>query len=146
MSPQEIHDFLAEGRVASVATIGPNGRPHLVPMWYVPRGDAERPLIATWTYRSSQKAANLRRLGQATVLIEAGDSYDQLRGVSMECDVELVTDTEKVTKIGMDLQFRYTPNRQVAVAGSQYVRLQAPKRIGLLCTPTHIASWDHRKL
>ena len=142
MSPKEILDFLAEGRVASVATMGQHGRPHLVAMWYVPHGDG----IATWTYRTAQKAANLGRLAQATVLIEAGDTYDQLRGVSMECDVELVTDTEKVTKIGMDMQFRYTPNRQLAVAGTQYVRMQAPKRIGLICTPTHIASWDHRKL
>ena len=60
-------------------------------MWYFPRGDG----IATWTYRSSQKAANLRRLAQATVLIETGDSYDQLRGVSMECDVELVEGTRR---------------------------------------------------
>lgn len=146
MSPQEILDFLADGRVASIATMGPNGRPHLVPMWYVPHGDVDSPGIATWTYRTAQKAANLGRLAQATVLVEAGETYDQLRGVSMECDIELVTDTERVTRIGMDIQFRYTPNRQMAVAGTQYVRLQAPKRIGLICTPTRIASWDHRKM
>lgn len=142
MSAEEISAFLDGGRVAMVATIGPNGRPHLVPMWYVPRGDG----IATWTYGTSQKAANLRRLPQATVLVEAGDTYDQLRGVSMECDVELVTDREKVTKIGFELTHRYTPNRQMAVAASQYTRLEAAKRVGMICKPTRIVSWDHRKL
>lgn len=142
MSGEEITAFLAEGKVANVATMGPNGRPHLVAMWYFPRGDG----IATWTYRSSQKAANLRRLAQATVLIETGDSYDQLRGVSMECDVELVEGTEPVALIGADLMRRYNPSEQAATAATQFVRLQAPKRVGLVCTPTKIVSWDHRKL
>jgi PPOX class probable F420-dependent enzyme len=142
MSAEEITDFLAAGKVANVATIGPNGRPHLVPLWYVPRGGG----IATWTYRASQKAHNLRRLPQATVMIETGDSYDQLRGVSMECDVALVEDTEQIASIGAELMRRYNPNEQVATAATQFVRLQAPKRVGLVCTPTKIVSWDHRKL
>jgi PPOX class probable F420-dependent enzyme len=142
MTPEEITEFLAGGKVANIATMGPNGRPHLVPLWYVPRGDG----IATWTYRASQKAANLRRLPQATVLVETGESYDQLRGVSMECDVELVEGTEKVALIGTELMRRYNPSEQVATAATQFVRLQAAKRVGLVCTPTKIVSWDHRKL
>ncbi len=142
LTTEEIGDLLAGGRVASIATIGPNGRPHLVPLWYFPRGDG----IATWTYRKSQKAANLRRLAQATVLVETGESYDQLRGVSMECDVELVEDTEKVALIGTELMRRYNPSEQAATAATQFVRLQAPKRVGLICTPTRTVSWDHRKL
>ena len=142
MTPEEIKDFLAGGKVANLATMGPNGRPHLVPLWYFPRGDG----IATWTYRRSQKAANLRRLAQATVLIEAGDTYDQLRGVSMECDVEVVEDAEKVALLGTQLMRRYNPSEQAATAATQFVRLQAPKRVGLICTPTKIVSWDHRKL
>lgn len=142
MTPEEIEAFLQEGKTANIATMGPNGRPHLVALWYVPRGD----VIETWTYAKSQKAVNLQRLPQATILIETGDSYEKLRGVSMECDVELVTDTEKITLIGQQLMHRYTDNPQVATAGSQFVRLQAPKRVGLVCRPTKIVSWDHSKL
>jgi PPOX class probable F420-dependent enzyme len=142
MTPEEIASFLAEGKVANFATMGPNGRPHLVPLWYFPDGEG----IATWTYRSSQKAKNLARLPQATVLIETGDSYDQLRGVSMECDVEVVEDAEKVALLGTRLMRRYNPSEQAATAATQFVRLQAPKRVGIVCTPTRIVSWDHRKL
>jgi len=142
MSPEEIAAFLAEGKVANIATIGPNGRPHLVALWYVPNGD----VIETWTFAKSQKAANLRRLPQATILVETGDSYEKLRGVSMECDVELVTDVEKITSIGQQLTHRYSSNQEIATAGSQFVRLQAPKRLGLVCRPTKIVSWDHSKL
>ena len=142
MTPEEIETFLQEGRTANIATIGPNGRPHLTALWYVPRGN----VIETWTYAKSQKALNLQRLPQATILVETGDSYEKLRGVSMECDVELVTDTEKITLIGQQLMHRYTSNPQVATAGSQFVRAQAPKRVGLVCRPTKIVSWDHSKL
>ncbi|OLF09458.1 pyridoxamine 5'-phosphate oxidase [Actinophytocola xinjiangensis] len=142
MTPEEVEAFVAAGRVANLATVGRGGRPHLVPLWYVPRG----PGLETWTYASSQKAVNLRRLPQATVLIEAGETYDQLRGVSLECDVELVTDRERVARIGSALARRYNPNEQIATAATQFVRLQAAKRIGLVCTPTRIVSWDHRKL
>src|ERR1044072_7441423 len=142
MTPEEITALLADGKVANFATIGPNGRPHLVPLWYFPR----RAGIATWTYRASQKAANLRRLAQATVLIETGETYDQLRGVSMECDVELVEDAEKVALLGTELMRRYNPSAHAATAATQFVRLQAPKRGGLICTPTKIVRWHHSKL
>ena len=142
MSPEEIAAFLAEARTANIATVGPTGRPHLVALWYVPHGD----VIETWTFAKSQKAANLRRLPQATLLVETGTEYENLRGVSMECDVELVTDVEKITAIGQQLMHRYNPNEQAATAASQFVRLQAPKRVGLVCRPTKIVSWDHSKL
>jgi general stress protein 26 len=142
MSDDEIAAFLGEGKTANFATIGPNGRPHLVALWYVPHDN----VVETWTFAKSQKAANLRRLPQATILIEEGDSYEKLRGVSMECDVELVTDVEKITSIGQQLMHRYSENPQITTSGSQFVRLQAPKRVGLVCRPTKIVSWDHSKL
>ncbi len=142
MSDEEIVSFLAGGRTANIATIGPNGRPHLVAVWYVPHGN----VLETWTFAKSQKAANLRRLPQATILVETGEDYEKLRGVSMECDVELVTDTEKITAIGQQLMTRYSSSPEIATSAGQFVRLQAPKRVGLVCRPTKIVSWDHSKL
>jgi PPOX class probable F420-dependent enzyme len=146
MTPKEVVAFLAEGKTANLATIGPNGRPHLTALWYVPTGSDDGPVIETWTFAKSQKAANLQRLPQATILIETGDSYEKLRGVSMECDVELVTDVEKITAIGQQLMHRYSESPEIATSASQFVRLQAPKRVGLVCRPTKIVSWDHAKL
>lgn len=146
MSDEEIAAFLAEGKTANFATIGPNGRPHLVALWYVPHGSGAGLTVETWTFAKSQKAANLGRLPQATILVETGDSYDKLRGVSMECDVELVTDVERITTIGQQLMHRYSESPEIATEASQFVRLQAPKRVGLVCRPTRIVSWDHSKL
>jgi PPOX class probable F420-dependent enzyme len=146
MTSDEVAAFLAEGKTANLATIGPNGRPHLTALWYVPNGSDDGPVIETWTFAKSQKAANLHRLPQATILVETGDSYEKLRGVSMECDVELVTDVEKITAIGQQLMHRYSESPEIATSASQFVRLQAPKRVGLICRPTKIVSWDHAKL
>jgi PPOX class probable F420-dependent enzyme len=142
MSGGEIESFLAERMTAHVATIGPNGRPHLVPVFYVPRGAG----VATWTYAKSQKVANLRRLPQATVLVEAGTAYEELRGVTMECDVEIIEDLERITLIGQELTGRMIGNADVAASAGQFVRVQAQKRVGLEFRPTRVVSWDHAKL
>ena len=142
MSDEEIAAFLAAELTAQVATIGPNGRPHLVPVFYVVRGTG----IATWTYAKSQKVANLRRLAQATVLVESGKQYAELRGVSMECDVAILSDVEQVAAIGLELTGRMIGNPDVATSAGQFVRAQARKRVGLVCTPTKVISWDHAKL
>jgi PPOX class probable F420-dependent enzyme len=143
MTPEEITDFLAAQHTAQVATIGPNGRPHLVPVFYVTRAEAS---IATWTYAKSQKVVNLRRLPQATVLVESGETYEELRGVSMECDVTIVEDIEQITAIGQELSGRLLVNDDVATSAGQFIRAQAEKRVGLLFAPTKVLSWDHAKL
>ena len=85
MSDDEVIAFLAEHKVVTVATVGPKGRPHLMPLWYVPHGTT----LTGWTYAKSQKAKNLERDPRATLQVEDGVEYAELRGVMMECDVEL---------------------------------------------------------
>ena len=139
MSDEELRAFLADHRVVSVATIGPHGRPHLVPLWYAVEGATLR----SWTYAKSQKAKNLERDPRATLQVEDGELYHELRGVMMECDVDIERDPRKVATYGVALFERFVPlNDDV----TQMVETQAPKRIGLTFRPTRIVSWDHRKL
>ena len=146
MSPDEVRAFTAAARVLTCASVGPGGRPHLMPLWYVPDGDA----LLAWTYARSQKAVNLQRLPQATVALDAGDSYDQLRGVMHECDVELITDADRVAAIGLAVLVRYAPGEltidDAPPEAHTLVQRQAPKRVGLRFIPTRTVSWDHRKL
>ncbi|MEU8417782.1 pyridoxamine 5'-phosphate oxidase family protein [Amycolatopsis japonica] len=145
MSPDELAAYLDEQKVINVATIGPNGRPHLAPLWYYPHESG----VATWTYGTSQKAKNLERDPRATVLIEDGESYEKLRGVSLEADVEVITATAVVTQMGISLMQRYAgakPGDPVPDELSGFIGKQAPKRIGLIFRPTKIVSWDHTKL
>ena len=139
MSDDELHAFLGEQKVVTCATIGPNGRPHLMPLWFAADGQKLR----SWTYAKSQKAKNLERDPHATLQIEDGEQYHELRGVMMECDVEIEREPDKVVNFGMALFQRFGatgPDVEAMIAG------QAPKRIGMTFTPTRTISWDHGKL
>jgi PPOX class probable F420-dependent enzyme len=137
MSDDELRAFLTERMVMTVGTIGPKGRPHLMPLWYVPDGGE----LVGWTYAKSQKAKNLERDPHATIQVETGVQYHELRGVMMECDVELDRDAKPY---GLALFERYAGTLDESV--TTMVDKQAPKRVGLRFTPTRIVSWDHSKL
>jgi hypothetical protein len=145
MSDTELAALLNEGRVVTCASIGPNQRPHLMPLWYVLEGKT----IVSWTFGKSQKARNLERLPQATLQVEAGSTYQELRGAMLECDVELVRSLDAVGAIGLALAVRYAdaggPTGGSAARDAAIAK-QAPKRIGLRFHPTRIVTWDHRKL
>jgi PPOX class probable F420-dependent enzyme len=140
MSDQELRGFLMEEHSLTCATINPNGRPHLVELWYLVDGDE----IVCWTYAKSQKVRNLERDPRATIQVEAGESYGELRGAVMECDVGIDRDPERVVAAGIALATGYPrpPDEQARAS----IARQAPKRVVLRFSPTHTASWDHRKL
>jgi PPOX class probable F420-dependent enzyme len=146
MNDEELRKFVAQEKVMTVATLGPNGRPHLMPLWYVPQDDGD---LIGWTFGKSQKAKNLERDPQATVQIEDGVEYQELRGAMLECQVEIERDTEAVTGYGLEIFDRYAPRaagEELPDEVRQMVEQQAPKRVGLRFHPTRVVSWDHRKL
>jgi PPOX class probable F420-dependent enzyme len=147
MSDDELRDFVAEHKVMTVATLGPNGRPHLMPLWYVPQPDGD---LIGWTFAKSQKAKNLERDPHATLQIEDGVEYQELRGVMFECDVDVESGTDEVTGFGMAIFERYAPADDegggLPPEVREMVEKQAPKRIGMRFRPTRAVSWDHRKL
>jgi PPOX class probable F420-dependent enzyme len=146
MTDEELSSFLAEQRVVTCATVGPGGRPHLMPLWYVPDGLT----ILGWTYGASQKAKNLRRDPRATLQIESGDTYEELRGVMFEADAELIETPEEVAAIGLRLALRYAPGEPAVEDAPpelrDFVAAQARKRVAMRFRPTRTVSWDHRKL
>jgi PPOX class probable F420-dependent enzyme len=140
-SDAELAAFLQEQRVVVCATNGVSGWPHLMPLWYVIR-DGE---VWAWTYGKSQKMRNLERDPRATLQIEAGDSYDQLRGAMIEADTEIHRETEVVAKLGAELAERYGSGA-LSPEAWEAIRAQAPKRVALRFIPRRTATWDHRKL
>ena len=140
LTDDEAAELLAAGGKLQLATINPDGTPHLVTMYYAVVDGR----IAFWTYRTSQKARNLERDPRVTCLIEAGDDYFTLRGLQVNGVVQPTDDPVAVAEIGARV-----------VAGSLglpadqldgYVAYTAPKRRGYLVEPVRTVSWDHRKL
>jgi len=165
MDEGEAASFLARERTATCATIGPRGWPHLMPLWYVLRPIEDRPAPAgeaaprvwAWTYAVSQKVRNLERDPRATLQVEAGESYQELRGVMMECEVVVHRALATVKALGHEIFARYAlprgeepeiggPTQPLPAELGAMVDRQAPKRVALEFVELRRASWDHRKL
>jgi PPOX class probable F420-dependent enzyme len=140
MSAAEVEAFLGEKMVMQCATNGPRGMPHMVALWFVADGGELR----SWTYAKSQKARNLERDPRATIGLEDGVQYHELRGVMFECDVRLERDPEQVERFGLELFERYAGEMNDEIRAM--VAKQAQKRVGLTFVPSRTVSWDHRKL
>jgi PPOX class probable F420-dependent enzyme len=143
MTEQEVERFLEQGRTLSVATINPDGAPHLAAMWYA-LIDGK---ISMWMYAKSQKALNLRRDPRITCMMESGATYGELRGVQMRGRATLVEDVVRVQALGEAIYRRNaSPDGALTPQQLQIIAAQAPKRIGVVIEPLAIASWDHSKL
>jgi hypothetical protein len=154
MSEEEAAAFLAEERTVTCATAGPRGWPHLMPLWYVLReADAGEPgpRLWAWTYAVSQKVRNLERDPRATLQVEAGEAYQELRGVMLECDVRVSRELDVVKALGQEIFARYAsprgaPPAELPPEVGEMVDRQAAKRVALEFVERRRASWDHRKL
>jgi PPOX class probable F420-dependent enzyme len=141
MTDEEVAAFLDEQRTLTCATIGRDGWPHLMPLWYVVR-DGE---LWSWTYAKSQKVRNLERDPRCTVQLETGETYDQLRGVMLKAACVVHRDVETVAALGGEIASRYG-GAQLDDAAREAIRRQAAKRVGLQFQVREVATWDHRKL
>ena len=103
LSDSERTELLESERVVVVSSNGVRGWPHSMPMWFVVR-DGE---IWVWTYAKSQKVRNLERDPRATLLVETGTEYTELRGVQIEAEAELIRDPDRVAEFGAELTVRY---------------------------------------
>lgn len=140
MSAAEIADFVASSRTGTLATIGRDGQPHLTAMWYgVVDGE-----IWLETKAKSQKAVNLRRDQRLSFLLEDGQTYDTLRGVSFEGVAEIVDDPDTLFRLGVSVWERYTGpyTEEVKPAVDQMMH----NRVGVRLVIHRTRSWDHRKL
>lgn len=155
MSASEVAGFLAEERTVTCATIGPRGWPHLMPLWYVLRGHSAGepgPRIWSWTYAASQKVRNLERDPRATLQVESGEAYAELRGVMLECEVVVHRELGEVASLGGEILLRNSvargeaPPPELPDGAREALAAQAAKRVGLEFIERRRASWDHGKL
>ncbi len=143
LSDVELLELLEGERIAIVSSLGPRGWPHSMPMWFVPR-DGE---IWIWTYAKAQKVRNLERDPRATVLVETGREYGELRGVMIEAEAEIHREAGVVLGFAEELTLRYAEGiSSVEGDAKEALEAQAPKRVAIHFKPIRTASWDHRKL
>jgi PPOX class probable F420-dependent enzyme len=143
LTEDEQRELIETERVVVVSSLGSRGWPHVMPLWYVPR-DGE---IWIWTYAKSQKVRNLERDPRATLLIETGFEYVELRGVQIEAEAEIIRDLDRIVDYAKEMTIRYSEGiSSVEGDAAAALQAQAPKRVAIRFQPKRVASWDHRKL
>jgi PPOX class probable F420-dependent enzyme len=142
MTDDEVTSFLEQSRVVTMATIGPSGFPHLVAMWY---GLLDGKVYFE-TKVKSQKVVNLRRDPRISCSVEAGQTYDQLRGVAIEGTAAIIEDPadDEYWAAAVSVFERYTGEYSKEV--HPFVEQMMNKRIVVRVDPVRVRSWDHRKL
>ena len=143
LTPEEQRELLETERIVVVSTLGPRGWPHSMPLWYVVR-EGE---IWIYTYAKSQKVRNLERDPRATLLVETGHEYGELRGVEIEAEAEIHRDLDTVYGLARELTQRYSGDvASLEGDAAEALRAQAKKRVAIRFEPRRVATWDHRKL
>jgi hypothetical protein len=118
MTADEVDKFLHEGRTATMCSMHPDG--------------------------SIQKVANLRRDPRLTVLVEAGETYDQLRGVELVGRARVIEDADTIWKLGISVWERYVgPYDESQREG---LAMMLNNRVLVTIDVDKTVSWDHRKL
>ena len=145
MTDEELRAFIASAQTVIISSIGKDGVPHPMPMWF---GIEDDGAIVMSTFTKSQKIRNIERDPRVSLLIESGEVYEKLQGVVIYGDAELVREPEAVTEVLVLVNGRSIDGMQdanadqirAAVAGT------APKRTGIRVRPQKVVSWDHGKL
>ncbi len=140
MTPEEVDAFLVEGRTMSFATMNHDDTIHVVAMWY---GFLEG-AVAFETKAKSQKVLNLRRNPTITCMVEAGDKYEELRGVELVGTAEIVVDPERIFELGISVFERYQAPYTEEM--KPFVEMMLNKRVVVKVAVDRIVTWDHRKL
>jgi PPOX class probable F420-dependent enzyme len=139
MTDDEVRDFLDATRTMTLATLGPDGRPHLTAMWYAV-ADGH---VVFWSYRQAQKIVNLRRDPRLSLLMEDGETYGELRGVSITGTGAILEDPDDVLAVGRLLLERHGASGE---GSTQAAAATAPKRVAVRVDVERVTSWDHGKL
>jgi PPOX class probable F420-dependent enzyme len=148
MDATERRSFLEEGaKHVIVTTMGPDGWPHVTPLWYVLEGDE----IAFRSFRKAQRIVNLQRDPRMTALVEDGDEYANLRGVMIQATARLVDDPAYCLDLYVRLagRYRFFPQGAPEMSESDLREAfgrHATKNIAVIVEPRKIVSWDHTKL
>jgi PPOX class probable F420-dependent enzyme len=140
LSDDEVQQLLAGSRSATMATVGPDGQPHLVAMWFaLIDGD-----ICFETKAKSQKATNLHRDPRITCLVEDGVTYEELRGAAIEGTAEVTDDPDLLWRIGVNIWERYYGPYDESLR--PMVEAMLNKRVAVRVKAARVRSWDHAKL
>ena len=144
LTDDEMRVYAAQTKTLIIVSNGKDGFPHPMPMWFYADDDLN---FYCTTFRKSQKVLNFRRDPKATLLVETGEEYAELKSLMAYASTSVIDDLETVTNTLVEIN-----SKGAQLNADQLARLRngvaktAEKRVVLKFTPERFVSWDHSKL
>ena len=141
MSDEESLIYLRSECKAVLGTIGKDGMPHMVTLYY--GVDPEGRIVVT-SFAKAQKVKNVERDPRATITVESGASYHEIKSVMAQCHAEIIREYDDVRA---SMQYIRSANPRPHTEDAQeQIRASYAKRVVIRLTPYKFISWDHTKL
>lgn len=145
MTPDELDEFLGTAHTCRVATIGPDGV-HNTPLWFAWDGEA----LWLTSLTRSQRWTDLERDPRVAVVVDAGEAYEELRGVELRGRAEPVgpAPVPADTAPAVDDDPVAIPERLFAIKyyGPDATFVNDGRHGWLRIVPDSIVSWDFSKI
>ncbi len=144
MTNEEISGFMRSSKTMICVSNGKSGHPHPMPMWFAVDDDNT---VYMTTFRKSQKINNLMNDPRVSLLVESGETYQELKSFLIYTQAEIIDDIDTT----VDVMFRISLHRGEATldqeeAVKKNLYQTAGKRVVMKFPPGKIVSWDHSKL
>ncbi|MET9880878.1 pyridoxamine 5'-phosphate oxidase family protein [Actinacidiphila glaucinigra] len=140
MTAEEVDAFLGAQRTCRVATVSPDGRPHVGALWFAWDG------TSLWLYSivRSRRWADLRSDPRVAVVVDDGTDYRDLRGVELSGTVEFVGEAPRTGEPhpGLEAVERLFAAKNFGLESMPHDGRHAWLRL----TPESAVSWDFRKM
>jgi PPOX class probable F420-dependent enzyme len=141
LTSSEVDWFLEQAILARIATVRPDGRPHVVPVWFWWDGTS----IYVETPPTFVKARNLMANPRCAFSIDITEGGLRFKAVILEGKAQLIHDKDFVVDMVTRIYTKYlgvegvqspTPHRMIH--GGEHVIIKV--------TPDHILSWDDTRV
>jgi PPOX class probable F420-dependent enzyme len=139
MSNDELNEFLAEARTCRVATIGPDGAPHVTPLWFAWDGS----VLWLTSIVKSQRWADVMRDGRVAIAVDEGTDFMELHGVEILGTASLVGEAPRTGEPEPELREPEQIFADKYAGGNVHYD---GRHAWLKVTPSKIVSWDFRKI
>jgi len=137
MSEQESNNFLSNGRILRVASVGSDGTPHIAPIWYV----YENGKFYVQTGPGSRKSQNIKTNSKVAFSVDVGERFYDLKAVVGKGTARILTERKFNDDIGKKILLKYLGDLNDPAA-KQLANLE---HIVIEITPTTKTSWDYSK-
>ncbi len=143
MTPEELRNYITTEKTLIIVSNGLGGFPHPMPMFFTV--DEQNRFYVT-TFRKSQKVMNFKRDPKASLLIESGTVYSDLKSMLAYATAEIIDALETTLDVMTQMGEKDARLGYAAPLSRDQVKATAEKRVVLRFTAEKFITWDHTKL